>query len=149
MASSDKNSKKIEVPLNPISFAIIQKYADRYKPLPVTAKGKILSNQKLNDYIKEIGKLAGINTSVEIVREAGTKKIANEYDKWELLSIHTGRKTFTTLSLAKGMAIQEVMALTTHSSFAAVKRYIDVTKERKKTVMAQAWGPVNPLKVAN
>lgn len=148
MASSDKNSKKIEVPLNPISYSIIQKYADRHKPLPVTSKGQIISNQKLNDYIKEIGKLAGIDSNIEIVRERGIKKVSESFKKYELLSIHTGRKTFTTLSLAKGMAIQDVMSLTTHSSFAVVKRYIDVTKERKKTVMAEAWGSVNPLKAA-
>ncbi|MBX3256458.1 MAG: hypothetical protein KF862_20140 [Chitinophagaceae bacterium] len=71
------------------------------------------------------------------------------FKKYDLLSIHVGRKTFTTLSLEKGIPIQDVMALTTHSSFKAVKRYISVTKERKKTVMAEASGKVkdNNLKV--
>ena len=102
MPSSDKNSKLIEVPLNPISFAIIQKYSDRLRPLPVTAKGTILSNQKLNDYIKEVCELAGIDSPIEQVREIGTKKVTETFKKYELLSIHTGRKTFTTLSLGKG-----------------------------------------------
>ncbi len=147
MASSDKNGKMIKMPLTPISYAIIQKYADRYKPLPVTAKGKIISNQKLNDYIKEIGQLAGIDTPVEVAREYGTKKKIETYKKYELLSIHTGRKTFTTLSLEKGIPLQDVMSLTTHSSFKAVKRYINVTEERQKAVMANAWGELpNPLK---
>jgi hypothetical protein len=131
-----------------VYYSILQKYADRHKPLPVTAKGKIISNQKLNDYIKEIGELAGIDTPIEVVREYGTKKKAETFKKFELLSIHTGRKTFTTLSLEKGIPLQDVMSLSTHSSFKAVKRYINVTKERKKTVMASAYGEVNPLKVA-
>ncbi|HMK18127.1 MAG TPA: tyrosine-type recombinase/integrase [Chitinophagaceae bacterium] len=147
---SDKNDKKIEVPLNPISNSIIQKYSKRQFPLPVTTKKQeLISCQKLNPHIKKIGKLAGIDTEIEKVRQYGKKKISlGIFKKHELLSIHVGRKTFTTLSLAKGMPIQDVMSITTHSSFAAVKRYIDVTKERKKSVMAEAWGSVNPLKVA-
>jgi hypothetical protein len=118
--------------------------------LPVTTKKQeLISCQKLNPHIKKIGKLAGIDTEIEKVRQYGKEKISlGVFKKHELLSIHVGRKTFTTLSLSKGMAIQDVMSLTTHSSFAAVKRYIDVTKEQKKTVMAKAWGGVNPLKVA-
>ena len=117
-------------------------------PLPTTAAGRIISNQKLNDYIKEVGELAGIDTRVEIVREYGVTKRIDTFKKCELLSIHVGRKTFTTLSLEKGIPLQDVMSLTTHSSFKAVKRYINVTRERKKTVMAQAYGEVNPLKAA-
>jgi integrase len=148
MESSDKNSKKIDVPLNPISYSIIQKYSTKYKPLPVNSKGQIISDQKLNDYIKEVGELAGIDEPIEKIRERGTKKISVTKKKCEWLSIHSGRKTFITLSLEKGIALQDVMSLSTHSSFAAVKRYINVTKERKKTVMAEAWGSVNPLKLA-
>lgn len=148
MASSDKNGKVIEVPLTPISHAIVQKYQGTLKPLPVTPIGRILSNQKLNDYIKEIGEIAGIDAEVEIAREYGTKKKVETYKKYQLLSIHTGRKTFTSLSLEKGIPLQDVMSLTTHSSFKAVKRYINVTRERKKTVMANAYGEVNPLKIA-
>ncbi len=147
---SDKNDKKIEIPLNPISHAILQKYADRLQPLPVTtSKRNLISNQKLNTHIKTIGKNAGIDTDIEMVRNYGLESISlGVFPKYEWLSIHCGRKTFTTLSLARGMALQEVMAITTHSSFKAVKRYIDVTKDRKKTVMANAWGALNPLKVA-
>lgn len=146
---SDKNDKPIDIPLNPISHAILQKYADRLHPLPVTsAKQKLISNQKLNKHIKKIGELAGIDTEIEMVRHYGLESVSlGMFPKYEWLSIHTGRKTFTTLSLARGMAIQEVMAITTHSSFKAVKRYIDITKTRKKIVMANAWGEVENSKL--
>ena len=63
------------------------------------------------------------------------------------MSIHTGRKTFTTLSLEKGIASQEVMAITGHTTFKAFKRYIDVTSKRKQAVMAKAWGEVPDKKM--
>lgn len=139
-----KTNQKLTIPLNPISYAILQKYAERHLPLP------IISNQKTNDYIKEIGELAGIDSPVEKVRMQGIKKITKVYKKYELLSIHVGRKTFITLSLEKGAAIQEVMAFSGHASFKSVKRYVDVNENRKKTVMAATWGELpNPLKVAN
>lgn len=138
-----KTGQKLVIPLNPISFSILQKYKDRLDPLPV------ISNQKTNDYIKEIGELAGIDTPIEKVRMFGVKKVSETYPKYELLSIHVGRKSFITLSLEKGIQIQEVMALSGHTTYKAFRRYVDVNDSRKKTVMAKAWGSVNPLKKAN
>lgn len=138
-----KTGQKLVIPLNPISYSILQKYADKLSPLP------IISNQKTNTYIKEIGKLAGIDTPIEKVRSRGVKKITKTFNKYDLLSIHVGRKSFITLSLEKGIAVQEVMSLSGHTTFKAFKRYVDVNDSRKKTVMAEAWGevPKSNLKV--
>lgn len=138
-----KTGQKLVIPLNPVSYSILQKYKGQLRPLP------IISNQKTNDYIKEIGKLAGIDTPIEKVRVYGVKKVAETFPKYELLSIHVGRKSFITLSLEKGIQIQEVMALSGHTTYKAFRRYVDVNDNRKKTVMAEAWGAVNPLKKAN
>jgi integrase len=132
-----KTSQRLEIPLNRFSAAILKKYETMHRPLP------IISNQKTNDYLKELCELAEINTPVEIVREYGIKKETNIYKKFELISIHTGRKTFTTLSLEKGIAAQEVMAITGHTTYKSFKRYVDITSKRKQTVMAKAWGTVN------
>ena len=149
--ASDKNSKRIEVPLNTYSHAILDKYRELRTPLPLSSKTqKLITDQKLNVLIKKVGECAGVDTEIEIVRPYGLENVSlGMFKKYDLLSIHVGRKTFTTLSLEKGIPIQDVMALTTHSTFKAVKRYINVTKERKKTVMAEAWGEVkgNNLKV--
>ena len=121
-----KTGQKLIIPLNPISYSILQKYADKLKPLP------IISNQKTNNYIKEIGKLAGVDTPIEKVRTHGVKKITQIFKKYHLLSIHVGRKSFITLSLEKGIAIQEVMSLSGHKTFKAFKSYVDVNDNRKK-----------------
>lgn len=131
-----KTGQQLEIPLNPFSASLLEKYKGMHLPLPV------ISNQKTNDYLKELCQLAGIDTPIEIVREYGVKKKITLHKKYELVSIHTGRKTFTTLSLEKGIAPQEVMAITGHTTYKAFKRYVDVTSKRKQTVMAQAWGTV-------
>lgn len=136
-----KTGQRLEIPLNPYSFSILEKYKELHAPLPV------ISGQKTNEYLKELGKKAEIDAPVEKIREFGIEKQSVIYKKYQLMSIHMGRKTFTTLSLEKGIAPQEVMALTGHTTFKAFKRYVDVTNDRKKTVMAQAWGEVKDIKL--
>lgn len=134
--SAAKTGQGLIIPLNPISHSILQKHAHQLRPLP------IISNQKTNKYIKEIGILAKIDTPIEKVRTKGVKRITKVAKKHDLLSIHVGRKSFITLSLEKGIAIQEVMSLSGHTTFKAFRRYVDVTADRRKTVMAEAWGKI-------
>lgn len=144
-----KTGQKLDIPLNQYSAAILEKYRDTATPLPQSSHKKFISGQRLNSYIKELCKLAEINTPIEIVRHYGIKKVATIYPKYDLVSIHTGRKTFITLSLEKGIPLQEVMAFSAHTTFKAVKRYVDVSEKQKKATMAKAWGEApSQLKVA-
>lgn len=129
-----KTKEPLSIPLNPYSSAILDKYKDKHKPLP------IISNQKLNVYIKELCELVKINEMVEIVRFRGAERTPKTYQKHELISIHTGRKTFATLSLEKGMSAEEVMTITGHRDYKSFKRYVKITEQRKKVVMHKAWG---------
>lgn len=140
--TASKTGQRLEIPLNIFSSSILKKYEGLHRPLP------IISNQKTNEYLKELCEKAGIDTPIEIIREYGITRKAVVYKKHELISIHTGRKTFVTLSLEKGIAAQDVMALSGHSTFKSFKRYVDVTSKRKQAVMAEAWGkaPNNNLK---
>ena len=129
-----KTKEPLSIPLTPYSKALLKKYEAMHRPLPV------ISNQKMNDYVKELCKMAGITDQVEIVRYRGTKREAITYPKYELIGVHTGRKTFATLSLEKGMSAEEVMTITGHRDYQSFKRYVKVTEQRKKTVMLKAWG---------
>jgi len=129
-----KTKEPLTIPLTPYSKSILAKYEEMCRPLP------IISNQKLNDYVKELCQLAGISEPTEIVRFRGTKREAIIYPKYELIGVHTGRKTFATLSLEKGMSGEEVMTITGHKDYQSFKRYVKITEKRKKTVMLKAWG---------
>lgn len=132
-----KTKEPLSIPLTPYSKAILAKYEAQLQPLPM------ISNQKLNDYVKELCQLAGITEEVEIVRFRGIKREAITYPKYNLIGVHTGRKTFATLSLEKGMSAEEVMAITGHRDYKSFQRYVKVTEQRKKTVMLKAWGGQN------
>jgi integrase len=128
-----KTKEPASVPLTKYSKDILSKYKELHRPLPK------ISNQKLNDYIKELCKKAGISEPTEIVRYRGTQREAITYPKYELIGVHTGRKTFVTLSLERGMSAEEVMTVSLHKDYQSFKRYVKVDEQRKKKAMARAW----------
>jgi len=136
-----KTKTSLMVPLNAISAGVLDKYSKLHKPLPVA------SNQYLNRELKDLCKMAGINQPVEIVRFHGAKRISTTYPKYELIHFHTGRKTFASLSLEKGIAAQDVMAIGGWTDYKSFARYVNVTEKRKKVVMLKAWGEVPVMKV--
>lgn len=134
--TSIKTKDIVHIPLSKYSQEILNKHLNDHYPLPVIAAAN------LNLYVKELGKLAGIVEPTEKVRFKGIQRVAEVKPKYEFITIHTGRKTFVTLSLELGMTAEEVMAITGHRDYKSFKRYVNVTNERKKQVIAQAWGAI-------
>lgn len=131
--SIKKTKQKQEIPLLKQALQIINKYRS---PLSILPK---ISNQKFNQYIKLVCELANINEQIEIVRYKGANPIKKVKKKHELISAHTSRKTFITVSLELGMATEEVMHVSGHTSYKSFKRYVNITKERAKKVMESLW----------
>lgn len=136
-----KTKELLSIPLTPYSKSILDKYSGMHRPLPV------ISNQKTNDYIKDLCKEAEINEPIEIVRFRGAKRETKVYPKYDLISVHTGRKTFCTLSLEKGMSAEEVMQISGHKDYKSFKRYVKITEKRTKVVMSKAWGIIKKTKL--
>ena len=111
-------------------------------------KGWVVTDKKGISH-KEIGlcELAGINEATEIIRFKGPKRESVVYPKYELIGVHTGRKTFVTLSLEKGMTAEEVMSISGHKDYKSFKRYVNITEQRKKIVMQKAWQIINKSKI--
>lgn len=137
-----KGSKAWEIPLNPDSLSILDKYRDLAEPLPK------ISNPKLSKYIKEVCEVAGINEPVEIVRYRGAEPIRNLYPKHKLVSAHTGRKTFCTLSLERGASVETVMKWSGHESYASFKRYVNLSRTHSISEMERVWGNTEIMKVS-
>ncbi len=61
------------------------------------------SDPVTNRMLKEIAKAAGIIELISQVKYSGVKRIETVKPKNEYVSTHTARRTYTTLSLQKGM----------------------------------------------
>ena len=87
-----------------------------------------MSEQKINDAIKVVCELAGINEEVKIYRWAQNKLIEISGPKYEFVSTHTGRKTFITLAL-QFMPAKIVKDLAGIDSWETLKHYEDDADE--------------------
>jgi integrase len=125
-----KTREQLTIPLNDYSREILVKNNFR---LPV------ISNQKTNSYLKELGELAEINDRVNITRYRGANRIEETFNKYELITTHTARRTFITLSLEKGMRPEVVMKITGHRSMKNFMRYVKITDKVKKMDMQRVW----------
>lgn len=128
-----KTTYRLNIDLNSHSKAILAKYKDTHffdnKVLPV------ISNQKMNDQLKELGELAGIDETVRQTYYIGKKRYDEITPKYAVLSSHAGRRTFICNALAAGISPQVVMKWTGHSDYKAMKPYIDVADEVKVSAM--------------
>lgn len=144
--TTEKTADNLDIPINKPANNILNKYKDVYfkndKALPV------ISVQKMNDYIKELCKLSGINDDIRLVHYKGNQRIETISPKHDLITSHTGRKTFICNSLHLGLSPQTVMKITGHSNYEAMKPYIEIT-DSDKTIAMSKWDNVNTDKETN
>ena len=133
-----KTSKTLKVPLNDYSLELMQKYDFK---LPV------ITNQKTNEQLKKICKIAGINTMVMTTKFKGVEVIREIKPKFELITTHTGRRTFITLSLERGMTPELIMEITGQKTYREFKKYLKLTERVVTTVMTNVWRKEPNLKV--
>lgn len=83
----------------------------------------LISNQKFNDYLKEIGELAELSYSVRKVRYTGTKEVEFIQPKYEYMSSHMARRTFVTVMIEKGVPLTIIQKITQHSDIRTLVKY--------------------------
>lgn len=95
-----------------------------------------ISNQKANVYLKELGKMCGIDSPVTITYYRGSERVEETVPKYELLTTHVGRRTFICNALMLNIAPSIVMKWTGHSDYDAMKPYIEIADKAKETAMS-------------
>lgn len=128
-----KTADTLRIDLNKYSIEVLNRYKDCEFPggkaLPV------ISNQRMNDYLRELGKLCGLDKEVTLTYYRGNKRYDEVYKKYELLTTHVGRRTFICNALSMGIPPQVVMKWTGHSDYKSMKPYIDVADKIKAEEM--------------
>ena len=134
-----KTADTLSIDLNDVARGILDKYKEEsfpgYKALPV------ISNQKMNDYLKELCELAGFDEEIRITTYRGAERTDTVYPKYALIGTHQGRKSFICNALAAGIPVNVVMKWTGHSDYKSMKPYIDVAD----TIKAREMNKMNNL----
>lgn len=144
--NSFKTRETILIPLNSFARKIVEKYIDQPGFL------QVISNQKMNDYIKELCQLAEIDQSLTLTKFRGAERVEITKPKFQFITTHTARRTFVTLSLEQGMRPEIVMQITGHKEYKTFKKYIKITDKVKEVEMLRIWdkkqGPSPLMKVS-
>jgi integrase len=98
-----------------------------------------IEEQTMNDHLKIIGKLAALTNPIQEQRMYGTITETETFERWEFLSFHVGRRTFATLSFARGMSAEAIMRITGHKDLKIFYRYINYTPNMVKKEYSNTW----------
>lgn len=127
-----KTGNPVAIPVHPVVKSIIDKYGGN---LPES-----ISNQKTNDYLKDVCKqVKSLHQPASKTRTQGGMKTTVNYQKWEIISSHTARRTFATLAYLQGVPTVTIMAITGHRTEKAFLKYIKVTPKEHAKIMAGIW----------
>lgn len=125
----------LTIPLTIHAKEIINKYKDEdYK------NGKmfrVYANQKINELLKEAAKKAGLDKEVVQIYYQGVTRHEEVKKFHEIIGCHDGRRTFVCCSLAFGIPPTVVMSCTGHSTYNAMKPYIEVADETQRIELAK------------
>lgn len=118
--TTKKTADPLVIPLNSYSRSILEKYNFN---LPT------FQQQKFNGYLKEVGKVAGIDTPEQIVTHRKAQRIEETVPKYQLMTSHTARRTFITQSITRGIPLPAIRKMTGHRDLKSFQKYIKLTAE--------------------
>lgn len=121
IASRQKTKVSCNVPLLPIPLMLLEKYKGTCKDGKIFP---IISNQKTNSFLKEIGAACGIDKE---------------------LTFHLARHTFATLALTKGVAVESVSKMLGHTNIKTTQVYARITNEKVKNDMLALNSRLNTI----
>lgn len=115
-----KSSVQANIPLLDVPLSILKKYRglEDGKLLPIH------TNQKMNEYLKEIASLCGIN---------------------KRLTTHCGRHSFGTIMLTKGVSIESVSKMLGHTNITTTQIYAKVLNQKIFTEVNKVRGELDSL----
>lgn len=134
---SEKTHQIIEVPLTAEAISILHKYNDNEKPLPV------ISNQKMNKYLKELCEKANINEEIKLVKYRGTERIEETKKKYQVIGTHTARRSFVSVASELGVSPEVIMSITGHTTYRMMQKYLKVSFDRKRNELDKLGSPLN------
>lgn len=98
-----------------------------------------ITDQTVNKHLKIIAQKAGLTSPMQQLREYGTKVETETFERWEFLSFHVARRTFATLSFARGMSAEAIMRITGHKDLKTFYAYINYTPKMVREEYSNTW----------
>jgi len=129
MWENQKTKKFTTVPLDKIGIEILKKYGKgKTRTMRIFPK---YSQVKFNKLLKKICKEVNLSRLVSISTLMGSRSVNTEKKPlYEVISSHSGRRTFIMNLLSKGIDYKTIMTMTGHSDVKSLMKYVSVGLER-------------------
>jgi integrase len=114
---TQKNRGWTRVPVTPIALEILRRY---------NWDLNVAVEQKVNVAIKNCCKEIGLTKPISIYRHKLAEAFAFRKPQHELISLHSGRRTFISNCFANGFAETEILSMIGSTDAAVLRRYIKV-----------------------
>ncbi len=126
---TQKTGELVIIPLK----SIVKQILEKHKGIPP----QVISNQKMNDYLKELGQLGEIKEAVLITSTKGGEQQTVVYDKWQLITTHTARRSFATNAYLQNVPSISIMKITGHRTEKSFLKYIKISQEDNANKLIQ------------
>ena len=132
-----KTGAKVVIPILPPIVPILEKY-DYQPPRPI-------SNQRFNDYIKIVAKMAGLDDEVAVSHTQQQKgefvpgRVETRRSKWQAVTAHSARRSFATNMYKRGFPTLAIMAITGHKTEKSFLTYIKVSEAENATMVLRQF----------
>ncbi len=97
-------------------------------------------NQFMNRSIKDLCEFAGIDSEVTIIRTVGSQRIEQHFKKFQVISCHTARKTWVSLSMQRGLGMDYLTSVTGHQNPKVLRAsYLGLSEKARREAINDAW----------
>jgi len=138
-----KTAEPVVIPIHPNLKEIMNKY----KGVTDNSLPPSISNAKMNEYLKELGKLVeGMNQKVSKSTTIGGKEITKNYFKHELIMTHTARRSFASNLYLDKIPTITIRQLTGHKTEKSFLKYIKIKPKEHAEFVLEHWRKSTLLK---
>lgn len=125
-----KTDKIMAIPLSKKVMEILKKREGEFP--------RRISDQKYNDYIKDVCKIAGLTNKIKGSKKdpETERKVTGTFEKWELVTSHIGRRSFATNNYGR-IPTSLLIGATGHSTEKQFLEYIGKTDTEKAMQLAE------------
>lgn len=129
---TEKNNKRVTAPLSEMALGIYRKYKDI--PYPHNVLFPVISNQKYNKRLKELGEKAGLEGEWIDQQWRLDKEIITRHPKKDL-GTHVARRTFISTAINAGVSPELIALVSSHADLKEMTPYIGLSQFGAKKVM--------------
>ncbi len=130
-----KTEDFLDIPLRENARKILEKYNGEFPRIP---------NPKYNEKIKTIcSKIESLDVYETIYSSSGNIRKEEKIKKYNLITSHTGRRTFATNCVLKGIPIPLIMNVTGHKTLSSFQKYIRISQRSNAALLLKAFQKID------